>query len=94
MRCVVATNVIMVRPCVPYSTGGNATKLKVRVLAGAVGRGEDGRSAVRYAGRVMSSSVYALSTVTVPVSAARASAKKTSGATRGRAVTNLRARVR
>jgi hypothetical protein len=69
---VEAGDIVTVKTRVPYSTGGNATELKVRVLAGAVGRDEDGKLTVRYAGRVMDSSVYALKSVTVPVSAAPA----------------------
>ena len=90
---------MLVRTRVPYSTGGNATELKVRVLAGAVGRDEDGKLTVRYAGRVMDSSVYALKSVTVPVSAAPASSAASSASTAttrsaSRRVTGLRARVR
>jgi hypothetical protein len=85
-----AGDIVTVKTRVPYSTGANATELKVRILVGAVGRDEEGKLTVRYAGRVMSSSVYALQTVTVPVSAARASAKRKS---RRRVVSNLRARV-
>jgi hypothetical protein len=88
---VEAGDIVSVKTRVPYSTGASAMELKVRVLVGAVGRGEDGKLTVRYAGRVMSESVYALQTVTVPVSAPKATSKKTS---HGRAVTNLRARVR
>jgi hypothetical protein len=87
---VEAGDIVSVKTRTPYSTGSKAMELKVRVLVGAVGRDEQGKLTVRYAGRVMSSSIYALQTVTVPVSAPKASAKKSS---RGRAVTNLRARV-
>jgi hypothetical protein len=91
---VEAGDVVTVKTRVPYSTGAKATELKVRILAGAVGRDEEGKLTVRYAGRVMRSSVYALSAVTVPVSAAQTSTGKSSrAATRGRVVTNLRARV-
>ncbi|MCE9635816.1 MAG: hypothetical protein K8T90_08935 [Planctomycetes bacterium] len=76
----------------PFSTGGNASELKVRVLAGAVGRDEDGKLAVRYAGRVMDSSAYALKSVTVPMSAAAVGSSTPTSSTSRRA-TNLRARV-
>jgi len=49
----------------PYSTGNQATELKVRILACMVGRDEDGKLTVRYTGRVMKSSVYALKAVSV-----------------------------
>lgn len=78
---------------VPYSTGGNATELKVRVLAGAVGRDEDGRLTVRYAGRVMNASVYALKSVTVPASAAPVTTKVTETRRATRRVADLRARL-
>ncbi|MCG3133221.1 MAG: hypothetical protein HMLKMBBP_00346 [Planctomycetes bacterium] len=95
---VEAGDIVTVKTRVPYSTGGNATELKVRVLAGAVGRDEDGKLTVRYAGRVMDSSVYALKSVTVPVSAAPATAATASASTTttrsaARRVTGLRARV-
>jgi hypothetical protein len=89
---VEAGDVVLVRTRVPYSTGGNATDLKVRVLAGAVGRDEDGKLTVRYAGRVMDASVYTLKTVTVPVSTASASTTATTSTSRR--VSNLTARVR
>ncbi len=66
---VEAGDIVALKTRLPYSTGTNATELKVRVLAGMVGRDEEGRLTVRYAGRVMKSSVYALKSVTVPVSA-------------------------
>jgi len=88
---VEAGDIVSVKTRMPYSTGAKAMELKVRVLAGAVGRGEDGKLTVRYAGRVMSSSVYALQTVTVPVSAAKSSKRATRTTRR---VANLRARVR
>jgi hypothetical protein len=59
-----------------HSTGGNATELKVRMLAGAVGRDDDGRINVRYAGWVMRSSSYTLQPVTVPVSGAGTAAAR------------------
>jgi hypothetical protein len=102
---VEAGDVVLVKTRVPYSTGGKATEFKVRVLAGIVGRDEEGKLTVRYAGRVLRSSVYTLQAVTVPVSAAGLSAASaTSSAatgttsrstrTRTRRVTGLRARVR
>ncbi len=95
---VEAGDIVLVRTRVPYSTGGNATELKVRVLVGAVGRDEDGKLTVRYAGRVMDSSVYALQSVTVPVStapatAAASGASAASTRSASRRVTGLRARI-
>ncbi len=81
---------------VPYSTGSKAMELKVRVLAGVVGRDHDGRLTVRYAGRVMRSSSYTLKAVGVPVSASTAAtraARTTRRGRRPRRVANLRARV-
>jgi len=99
---VEAGDVVLLKTRLPYSTGAKATELKVRVLAGMVGRDEEGKLTVRYAGRVMKSSVYALKTVTVPVSASTAPAKpgtfgtpKTNTPIKGqRLVTNLRAKVK
>jgi hypothetical protein len=90
---VEAGDIVTVKTRVPYSTGAKATELKVRVLVGAVGRDEEGKLTVRYAGRVMSSSVYNLASVTVPVSAAAAGAPASAARTTRR-VTNLTARVR
>jgi hypothetical protein len=93
---VEAGDIVLVRTRVPYSTGANATEFKVRVLAAVVGRDEEGKIAVRYAGRVLRSSVYALKPVTVPVStrATTSSATTSTRTTTVRMVTGLRARVR
>jgi hypothetical protein len=95
-----AGDVVSVKTRVPYSTGAKATEFKVRVLAAIVGRDEEGKLTVRYAGRVLRSSVYTLQSVTVPVSARATSTARTArsassnqAATRRR-VTGLRARVR
>ena len=98
---VEAGDVVLVKTRVPYSTGAKATEFKVRVLAAVVGRDEAGKLAIRFAGRVLRSSVYSLSSVTVPVSIAATTGPKSrtrnvgagSGAARRR-VTGLRARVR
>jgi hypothetical protein len=96
-----AGDVVTVKTRVPYSTGSTATEFKVRVLAAVVGRDEEGKLAVRYAGRVLRSSVYAMNPVTVPVSAAAVASTTGSVAAQSssrtavvRAVTSLRARVR
>ncbi len=94
-----AADIVTVKTRVPYSTGSNAMELKVRVLAGIVSRDEDGKIVVRYAGRVMKSSAYALQPVTVPVSAQATAVpargrRTTRRGRRPRRVTNLRARVR
>ncbi len=94
-----AADIVTVKTRVPYSTGPKAMELKVRVLAGIVGRDEDGKIVVRYAGRVMKSSAYALQPVTVPVSAQAVAVpahgrRTTRRGRRPRRVTNLRARVR
>ena len=61
-------DVVTVKTRTPYSTGSQALELKVRVLAVRVGRGEDGKMEVRYAGRVMDTAAYSLKPVTAPVS--------------------------
>ncbi len=95
---VEAGDIVTVKTRVPYSTGSNAMELRVRVLAGIVGRDDDGKIVVRYAGRVMRSSSYALQSVTVPVSAAATAAARGGATTRRRRarrrVSGLRARVR
>jgi hypothetical protein len=88
---VEAGDVVTVKTRVPYSTGTQATEFRVRVLAGIVGHDEEGKITVRYAGRVLRSSVYTLQAVTAPVSVRRSSTRRTTR--RGRAVTNLRARL-
>jgi hypothetical protein len=95
---VEAGDVVTVKTRVPYSTGASATEFKVRVLAGVVGRDEEGKLTVRYAGRVLRSSVYALQAITVPVSARGRAPTGTSSAgtarrRRVRPVGNLRARM-
>jgi hypothetical protein len=91
---VEAGDVVTVKTRVPYSTGTNATEFKVRVLAGIVGRDEEGKVTVRYAGRALRSSVYTLAAVTVPVSArARAAGTVRAQRRRVRPVANLRARI-
>jgi len=87
---VEAGDIVTVKTRTPYSTGANATTLKVRVLAGMVGRDEKGKLTVKYAGRVMASSAYKLTAVTVPVTA---SSTSISAADTSRAVTGLTARV-
>ena len=96
---VEAGDIVTVKTRVPYSTGPKAMELKVRILAGIVGRDDDGKILVRYAGRVMRSSTYTLQAVTVPVSAqvpavASRGRRTMRRGRRPRRVTNLRARVR
>ncbi len=94
---VEAGDVVTVRTRTPYSTGGEAMELRHRVLAGVVGRDDDGRLAVRYAGRVMRTCSYTLQAVGVPVSASAAATRAGRTTRRGRRprrVTNLRARFR
>ncbi|MCK6478564.1 MAG: hypothetical protein HUU06_00285 [Planctomycetaceae bacterium] len=105
---VEAGDIVTVKTRIPYSTGSKALELKVRVLACLVSRDEEGRLAVRYAGRVMSGAPYNLQPVTVPANAtpAQTTAQTGSGifglpvasgtgltASGKRLVTNLRARV-
>ena len=68
IQFVEAGDIVTVKTRVPYSTGSKALELKVRVLACLVSRDEEGRLAVRYAGRVTSGAPYNLKPVTVPVS--------------------------
>ena len=96
---VEAGDIVEIHTRVPYATGSQAMTLKVRVLAAIVGRDDDGKVVVRFAGRVVSSSALALSPVSVPVSrggvttAARSTGRRTGEARRRRLVTGLRARV-
>jgi hypothetical protein len=94
---VEAGDIVTVRTRVPFSTGATASELKVRVLAGMVGREEDGKLVVRYAGRVMESSVYALDPVTLPASRFVDRSRSTTTAAAAerpqRRVRNLSARV-
>lgn len=96
-----AGDIVTVKTRVPYSTGATATELKVRILATVVARDEEGRVSVRYSGRVMESSTYAISPASAPVSSARppeavrASTAARSVRTRRLArVTGLRATIR
>ena len=94
---VEAGDVVTIKTRVPHSTGAKAMEFNVRVLACVVGRDDDGPLTVRYAGRVMRSSIYALQAVGVPVSASAVAARAGRTTRRGRRprrVTNLRARVR
>ena len=55
---------------------------------------QNDRLTVRYAGRVMSSSVYNLQSVTVPVTAdSRSAGAKATRSAHARAITGLRARI-
>lgn len=94
---VEAGDIAMVKTRVPCSTGSRAMEFKVRVLANVVGRDDDGRLTVRYVGRVMWSSSYALQAVGVPVNAfatATRAGRTTRHGRRPRRVSNLRARMR
>jgi hypothetical protein len=86
---VEAGDIVTLRTRVPWATGPKATSLKVRVLAAMVGRDEDGKVSVRYAGRVMASSVYKLQSATVPPNHAALAAQ----VSQRRVLTSLKARV-
>ncbi len=92
---VEAGDIVEIKTRVPYATGSDALTLNVRVLAAIVGRDDDGKVVVRFAGRALSSSALALSPVSVPVSReAIAGRRRRRGRTRRRRlVTGLRARV-
>jgi hypothetical protein len=95
LQHVEAGDIVTVKTRVPYSTGPKATEFKVRVLAGVASRDEEGKIAVRYAGRVLRSSIYTLRAVTVPVSSSAARRTSALAGSRRvtRRVTGLRARI-
>lgn len=90
---VEAGDIVTIQTRVPYSTGASSFELQVRVLACMVSRDDDGKVAVKYAGRVMSSSTYALRAISVPARTPKRAEPLVRAGRKRRLVTGLTARI-